>query len=358
MKTLKAVTLIAALSTAAAFAGDNTINIVGRANWQWKDNDVKKTGVSNSSSMNIDYLRTTFAGALTPTVKYFATADFLSANNSTAEGTKDAVDNTSAFIDEAFITKSFATGTGVTVGKKTVFIGGREYDYNNTDRYSVSYFQAATPANQVGLTLTQEVAGQTLIGQYFNGNKNAGQSTTTNAQSKYGYAVGWYGDLFGGWVKPIVAYTVLPESLGAATSTGGTRTNKGDDQFFGSGLQLVTPHNFILEADYNMLTEKAAIAGNKDLKTRSIVGLIRYSTERFAPFVKVMSDERKSDSVKTNKRFAYDAGVEFKEHKEDAIRYQLVYSGATVKDNLNTTELKSSPKVVWVGVKFDAAVLK
>jgi hypothetical protein len=355
MKILNAVTMMAILSTAAAFAGDNTINVVGRGNWQWKDNDVKKTGVSNSSSMNIDYLRTTFAGALTPTVKYFATADFLAANGT--DNAKDNVDNTSAFIDEAFITKSFATGTGLTFGKKTVFIGGREYDYNNTDRYSVSYFQAATPANQVGATLTQEVAGQTLVAQYFNGNRNAGQSATTNAQSKYGYAVGWYGDI-GGWLKPIVAYTVVPESLGAATSTGGVRINKGDDQFLGAGVQLVTPHNFILEADYNTLTEKAAIAGNKDLKTRSIVGQIRYAAERFAPFVKVISDERKSDSVKTNKRFAYDAGIEFKEHKEDAIRYQVVYSGSTVKDNLNTTELKSSPKVVWVGVKFDAAVLK
>lgn len=355
MKKLMIATVTAALATANAFAGDNTINVVGRAGWIYKDNDVKKTGTPNSSSFNIDYLRTTFAGALTPTVKYFATADFL-ANSSSA----DKVDNTSSYIDEAFITKSFATGTGVTVGKKTVLIGGREYDYNNTDRYTSSYVYSATPSNQVGLTLTQEMAGQTLMAQYFNGNKENG--TGKNAQSKFGYSVGWYGDLFGGFVKPIVAYTVVPEAKDAFTSldtgTTGSRANKGDDQYIGAGLQLLTPHNFLLEGDYNLLTEKEAATGKKDLKTRSIIGLVRYTTERFAPFVKVISDERKTDSTKTATRFAYDVGVEFKEKSEDAIRYHVVYSGATVKDNINTTEVKSSPKSILVGLKFDAAVLK
>lgn len=362
MKKLTTVAMIATMAAASAFAGDNTINVVGRAGWSWKDNDVKKTGTPNTSSFDIDYLRTTFAGAITPTVKYYATADFLGDSSSA-----DSVDNTSSYIDEAFITKTFATGTGVTVGKKTVFIGGREYDYNNTDRYSASYFYNATPANQVGLTLTQEVAGQTLVAQYFNGNKDNGTADTNN-QSKYGYSVGWYGDLFGGWVKPIVSYTVIPEAAGVSsggshtaggtTATGADRANKGDDQYIGAGLQLNTPHNVVLEADYNILTEKEAATGSKDLKTRSIVGLVRYTAERFSPFVKVISDERKTDSVKTNKRFAYDAGIEFKENSADAIRYHVVYSGATVKDNINTTEVKSSPKSILIGLKFDAAVLK
>jgi len=122
MKKLTTVAMIATMAAASAFAGDNTINVVGRAGWSWKDNDVKKTGTPNTSSFDIDYLRTTFAGAITPTVKYFATADFLGDSSSA-----DSVDNTSSYIDEAFITKTFATGTGVTVGKKTLFIGGREY---------------------------------------------------------------------------------------------------------------------------------------------------------------------------------------------------------------------------------------
>lgn len=355
MKRLVGVAMIATLAAGSAVAGENTINVVGRAGWQYKDNDVKKTGTANSSSMNIDYLRTTFAGVLTPSVKYFATADFLGDNSSA-----DKVDNTSSYIDEAFITKTFSFGTSVFAGKKTVLVGGREYDYNNTDRYTNSYFYNATPANQVGITLAHEIMGQTLMAQYFNGNKENG--TSANAQSKYGYSIGWYGDLFGGWVKPIVAYTVIPEAKNSFTSldtgTSGSRANKGDDQFLGAGLLLNTPHNFILEADYNILTEKSAATGNKDLKTRSIIGSIRYSTERFSPFVKIISDERKNESVKTAKRFAYDAGVEFKENKDDSIRYHVVYSGATVKNDINTSEVKSNPKSILVGLKFDAAVLK
>ncbi len=354
MRKLTIIPALVALAATAALAGDNTINVVGRAGWQWKDNDIKKTGTPNSSSFNIDYLRTTLAGAITPTVKYYATADFLG-DTSTA----DSTDNTSSFIDEAFLTKSFASGTALTVGKKTVFIGGREYDYNNTDRYTDSYFYSATPANQVGLTLTQEWKGQTIVAQYFNGNKNNGGATTANEQSKYGWSVGWYGELFDGWVKPIVSYSVIPEgTVGASTASGATRAFKGDDQFIGAGFQLNTPHNAVLEFDYNILNEKDAGTAKEDFKTRSFVGLVRYTAEKFSPFVKIISDERKTDSTKTATRFAYDMGIEFKEKSEDAIRYHLVYSGGTVKDNMNVNEVKSSPKSILVGLKFDAAVLK
>lgn len=352
---MKVLGMMLFLFSAHAFAADHTINIVGRAGWQYKDNDVKKTSKPSSSSFDIDYLRTVFAGAMTPSVKYFVSADFLGDNSQA-----DSVDKTSSYIDEAFITKTFASNTSVSVGKKTVLVGGREYDYADYDRYTNSYFYDTTPQNQVGLTLTQEVAGQTLMAQYFNGNKKNGN--TQNAQSKFGYSVGWYGELFGGFVKPIVAYTVIPEAKNSLTSldtgTTGTRASKGDDQYLAAGFQLVTPHNVIVEADYNLLTEKEAATSNKDLKTRSIVGLVRYSTERLNPFVKVISDEKKTDSVKTAKRFAYDVGVEFKEKSDDAIRYHVVYSGATVKENLDTTEVKSSPKAILVGLVFDASVLK
>ncbi len=348
-------TMIASMTAAGAFAGDHTINIVGRTGWKWNDKDSRTE--ANSSSFDIDYLRTSFAGAINPTVKYFVTGDLLETSS-----TKDNVDNTSAFIDEAFITKTFASGTGVTVGKKTVFIGGRDFDYSDSDRYTTSYFYDATPDNQVGLTLTQEWEGQTFVAQYFNGNKNNGG--TTNQQSKYGYSFGWYGELFGGWVKPIAAYTIIPEAAGADTSlkaagaTPDIRAGKGNDEFIAAGLQLNTPHNVVLEGDYTILTEKKAVAGDKDLKTKSIVGVIRYTAERFSPFVKVFSDERKNDGTKSNKRFAYDAGVEFKEKSEDAIRYHVVYSGSTVKDYTTGSEVKNSPKQIYVGLKFDASILK
>ncbi len=354
MKKLSAVALAATLISASAFAGDHTINAVGRAGWIYKDNDKV---ASNSSSFNIDYLRTTFAGAVTPSVKYFLTADLLG-NAGSAD--HDKVDNTSSYIDEVFVTKTFSFGTSLTVGKKAVLVGGREYDYADYDRYTSSYFKQATPGNQVGATVSHDIAGQTITAQYFNGNKLNGK--TENSQSKFGWAVGWYGDIAHGMIKPIVAYTVAPEAAGDATTiSGSARVNKGNDQFLGTGLQFNLPMGLTVEGDYNLLTEKDAagtITAKKDLKTTSIVALVRYSTDRFAPFVKFISDSKKNDSVKTNKRTAYDIGVEFKEAKDDAIRYHVVYSGATVKDNLDTAETKSSPKSILVGLKFDAAILK
>jgi hypothetical protein len=354
MKNLSSVAMIATLVSASAFAGDHTINAAGRAGFIYKDNDVKKTGTANSSSMNFDYLRTTFAGVVTPSVKYYLTTDLLAAS-----GANDTVDGTSAFIDEAFLTKTFSFGTSLMLGKKAVAAGGREYDYLNFDRYTTSYYFQATPANQVGATLSHEVAGQTLILQAFNGNKKNG--TTANAQSKYGYAAVWNGNLLNGMIKPIVGYTVAPEALGDSTTVTATRVNKGNDNFLSAGVQFNTPHDIMFEVDYNLLTEKDATGtttAKKDLKTTSIVGQIRYNAERFAPFLKYIADERKLDSTKTDSRMAYDVGVEFKESKDDAVRYHVVYSGSTVKSGINTTEVKSSPKSVMVGMKFDASILK
>jgi hypothetical protein len=340
-------------SVNAAIAGEHTINAVGRTGWSYRNNDTD--GVANSSSFNMDYLRTTFAGVVSPTVKYFLTVDLLGTTGN------DVVDGTSTLIDEAFVTKTFSTATSFSLGKKAVLIGGREYDYLNFDRYSLSGFYNATPANQVGLTVSQEFAGNIFIAQYFNGNKENGQ-TNTNAQSKFGYSAGWYGNILDGMIKPIAAYTVVPKAARTSATTGaGTRVNKGNDTFMAAGLQFNPRMGLMIEADYDLLIEKdaaGATTAKKDLKTTSMVGLIRYATDRFAPFVKFISDTSKLESIKTGSRLAYDLGLEFKESKDDMLRYHVVYSGASVKTGINTTTVKISHSSVLIGLKFDATILK
>ena len=357
----KLTTLAAAVTiiSAGAFAGEHTINAVGRTGWVYKDNDVKKTETVSSSSFNIDYLRTTFAGTVNPSVTYSLAVDLLGDSSS-----PDVVDGTSSLIDEAFITKTFSQGTSFTFGKKAVLIGGREYDYSDYDRYTNSAFYEATPETQVGATLSHEIAGQTLMAQYFNGNKDNGKTDSNgkiNAQSKFGYALAWYGDIASGLIKPIVGYAVVPEALGTATTTSTVRINKGDDTFLSAGVQFNLPSDLTLETDYDVLTEKDAsgtATAKKDLKTTSLVAILTYTSDRFSPFVKWISDESKTGSVKTGTRSAYDIGLEFKEGKDDMIRYHVVYSGSTVKTGINTTEVESSPSTIMVGLKFDAAILK
>lgn len=346
MKMLSAVAIIATLLSASAFAGDHTINAAGRTGWIYKDNDVEKTGTPNSSSFNFDYLRTTFSGGVSPTVKYYLTVDLL------GETGNDSVDGTPSLIDEVFITKTFSFGMSATLGKKAVFIGGREYDYLNYDRYTNSYFYDATPANQVGLTLSYDFADQIFMAQYFNGNKNNGNGGTVNAQSKFGYSLGWYGNFLNGMIKPIVSYAVVP------LAAGGTRTNKGDDQYIAGGVQVTMPHNVQFEFDYDFFNSKDAGASRADLKTTSMIGLVRYTGANFSPFLKFIKDTKKSDSAKIAERTAYDVGVEFKEATDETIRYHVVYSGSSVKDLSVTPSLKSSPKSILVGLIFDAAILK
>lgn len=351
MKIFCKLALAATIYSTAAQA--HTLNLVGRTGWRYQDND--SAGVANSSSFNMDYLRTTFDGDVSSSVKYYFTLDILAANGET-----DTTDNTSPFIDEAFVTKSLPSATHFSLGKKAVLVGGRENDYVDYDRYTSSAFKIAAPSSQLGLTVSQEFRGNTFIAQYFNGNKNNGhtENPPPNAQSKFGYAVGWYGNLFDGLVKPIVAYTVVPEGVGAPASNDLIRQEKGDDAFIGAGVQFNLPKDFIVEADYGLLNEKDAGASKTDLKTRSLVGLLRHSGERCAPFVKVISDEFKLGSVKTGSRLAYDLGVEFKESKDDMLRYHIVYTGSTVKTNMDTTTIKTNPSSIVAGLIFDAAILK
>lgn len=350
MKILNIIAVLAVIISTSVSAGDHTLNVVARTGWIYKDNDVEKTGVLNSSSFNIDYLRTTFSGVISPTVKYFFVADLLGDTNN------DTVDGTGTLIDEAYLTKTFTFGTSISLGKKAVLIGGREYDYLIHDIYSGSAFYNATPANQAGITLSQEMMGQTFLAQYFNGNKENGHANT-NAQSKFGYAGAWYGSFLNGMIKPIVGYSVVPETKEASSSSG-TRDNSGNDKYFSAGIQFNTPHNIVLELDYDTLTEKNAEVGNANLETISKVGLIRYTGEKMSPFVKIISDEIAISSVKTGSKLTYDLGVEFVENPEDMVRYHIVYSGAKEKSNMNTNEIKSSPSSIFLGLKFDAAILK
>lgn len=326
-----------------AFAGDHNIDFGGRSDWKLKNNDIDKTQDPNSSSFEINYLLTSFSGKLSPSYTYFISTDLLQSNTGS-----DVTNGTSAFIYEAYITKSFGEDMSVSIGKKTVLIGGREYDYFPYDLYTTSYIYNSAPDNELGVTLTKQVGEQLWMFQLFNGNKNNVTSKPlSNTQSKFGYSLGWYGNFLDKFIKPIVAYTVVPKGAG------GARTSKGDDVYIGGGVQFNTPHNFVLEADYGMLTENHFGGDGVHQKTKSIVGLIRYTGENYMPFFKMISDVITLDSAEKGKRSAFDVGVEYKPSNEDPVSYHIVYSGESIKSNVD-----SSPTSITVGLKFDASLLK
>ncbi len=95
MRVLTAITILAALFSAYAFAGEHAINIVGRTGWSYQDNN--SSTVANSSSFNFDYLRATFEGAVSQTVKYYVVTDFLGTTGN------DIVDGTPSLIDAAIL---------------------------------------------------------------------------------------------------------------------------------------------------------------------------------------------------------------------------------------------------------------
>jgi len=100
MKTL--ILLILAIVSNYATAGEHTLNARSRASWSHVDNDIAQTKVPSSSSFQIDYLNLTFAGNLSPSVKYEIMTDFLESN---PNSNTDTVNGTTQFIEEAFVTK-------------------------------------------------------------------------------------------------------------------------------------------------------------------------------------------------------------------------------------------------------------
>ncbi len=342
------------MSFHAAVAGINNLNIISRTGWRYLDHDLEKTGLPSSSSFDVDYLKTNFSGTLNPTVKYLVTMDLLESS-----GNKDVTDGTSSFIYEAYMTKSFSQGTTVAFGKKAVINGGREYDYVEYDLYSTSYFYQSAPENQVGITITQEFGDQSVAFQLFNGNKDkdAGANPIRNSQSKMGYSLSWNGNFLGGIIKPILGYSIVPEASGF-TYFDGQRHNKGDDEFAAVGVQLITPHNVVIELDYDQFVAKQAGTNRENLMTTSMVGQLRFTGENFFPFVKIISDKKKIDSTKMTERMAFDVGFEYQESKEDAFRYHVVYSGESLNDLSRSPNVKSNPQSIFIGLKFDAAVLK
>lgn len=161
----------------------------------------------------------------------------------------------------------------------------------------------------------------------------------------------WMGSYANGMVKSNVGYTVVPSS-----------TSNQSTDLLGAGLQFNVT-NFVIEADYGVVTSVKAATGNKDKKTTSIVGAVAYTgMETLTPFVKVMSEEYKQSNagLKSDKVFGFGLGVEYKEAKADAIRYHAVYTNVGHdKPTIGSeqTASKYTDATIMLGAKIDVNVL-
>ena len=150
---MKKISLLAitALLAANVFAGDHTLNLVSRDQWKYADNKPTASGIKSYSDFRINYLKLKGGGKLNEQTTYNFAFNVLSAN-----ATKDTTNNSSDFVDMAFMTVTLIPGTSFQIGKVGVLVGGREFDYSVADLYSYSAFANATPGGEVGLTFSQD----------------------------------------------------------------------------------------------------------------------------------------------------------------------------------------------------------
>ncbi len=330
----------AALMATSAFAGDHSINLQGRMSFVNRDRDIKKTAKPSDSRIEAERADLTFAGKLTANTKYT-----VGLNLAASDGAATS-DNTNNYIDSIYVTRTLAEGLTLDIGKRGLLGGGFEVTHGAIDQYAKSNYWTTvdTTGNQFGLTLDKEFMGHHVMVQLSNGNKGR-QVNSENSQSRMGWAAEWLGSYANGMVKSNVGYTVVPS----------TTSNQSTD-LLGAGLQFNVT-NFVIEADYGVVTSVKAATGNKDKKTTSIVGSVAYTgMETLTPFAKVISETKKqnTDGSKSDEIMAFGLGVEYKEAKTDAIRYHAVYTSEGHKPVGST---KYTNSTIMLGAKIDVNVL-
>jgi hypothetical protein len=343
---------VASLLSVGAMAADNTISATARMGLIVRDND--STIQRNSSAIEAEFFRMNFDGVLNTSTKYHMVLDPVVANSAT-----DVTTNISSFITELWINRAIGDATNLIVGKQKVLTGSMEYWYATPDVYTYSQFNSAVTGRTAAATLSHKIMGQEFKVQLANGNEDKrtgythayGETGTTLAgaksQSKFGYSFLYKGSVMDGMIKPILGYTVDP-----------TERAGGADTYLAGGAQ-VNAAGFTVEAEYDLKTLKKA-SGTDDKTVSSIVALVRHNGENFQPFVKFIADTKKTASVKTDARTAFDLGLEMKEVKDDSVRYHVVYSSQSTHSTVANVYTKDTakPSQIYAGVKFTADILK
>jgi len=341
----------ASLLTVSAMAADNTISATARMSLQSVSNDRTATGIENQSVIAAEYAKVFFGGTLNPSTKYYMTWNLT--QGSITDGT-DHKDATNKFVENIGIVRTFSEGLTLNLGKQQIIAGGMELTHSTADQYIQSNFSTTGNAlvRQFGANVGYTVADQAFNLQLTNGNAEA---RGAKGQSKYGYAATWAGNF--GMIKSKVGYSVRPS--GVATS--------GDVSLLGAGLQF-NLSQFVVEADYGVVTTKKGSTNTADMVSNSIAATASYTGhDLLTPFAKFVSDTNKTndDGSKNNTVTGFGLGVEYKEAKADAVRYHVVYSSAETKYETaamaTTAGLVSGTKktvgTILVGAKFSTSLL-
>jgi hypothetical protein len=312
----------------------------------WSHKDYDKTQ-SNKSLIAAEYAHLDFAGKLNASTTYYMDLN-LAGSESAGNAAYDA---TSSRIDAVGVVRTLAEGLTLNLGKQGFLVGGTEIMTAGQDQYVTSNFfdKADGLTTEFGATVSKEMMGQTFSVQFSNGNAT---SRSNNAQTKYGYAAHWGGNLMNGMIKPSVGYTVRPAYDVDSSST---TTDWREASMLGAGAEFNLIPTVKFAVDYGLLTAKKISSESGDSKESTIMAMAAYTGhELLTPFVKFSKDTFKPAGTKSKDITKLGLGVEFREAKNDAIRYHAAYVSETDKPVSGT---KHTYSTILVGAKFEANIL-
>lgn len=312
-------------------------------------------GKPNTTSFRLSRMRLDARGKMGELTSYRTRFRFDKANTAMF-----ARDNTSKFIDYAYISRKVADGAKLHFGKLATNTGGVEGYQSSADvqLYTIANEEADPIFYVTGVQATYDWEGQTFaltVGNpsidFLVDKDNDGDGDYMN-QDRNLYGVTYHGSFLEGSLLPIVTYFEDDHGL-----QGGLKQK---NTYMAVGAQYkIADFEFEADALMNKYNNKT-VDGQND-STDSYYALARYKWNGINPYVKYETSTKKAFTAgPTETKTDYKGltlAVEYYPVKEENFRYHAYYTERTEKaDTANAVEKKTS--ILYVGVRMVADILK
>lgn len=226
----------------------------------------------------------------------------------------NSFDKTDEGLDKMYVTRKVNDNISITVGKNAPTILSMENDYSGMDQYHYSQTNGEALGGNTGVTVSADVADQTLVFEL----KNSGFDQDN--QQTFAMNLAWYGNLMGGMITPIVSFSSIPSEKqeSATEETDGFTASQ-----YGIGTRVTLMDKLELEAEINNVTTPeydvttidattgvGTDATTYETKWDATILQARWRDKMFAPFVKFTQDSKDVDGEDVEDYTGTSAGVE------------------------------------------------
>ncbi len=354
--------VLALLSAVTVLSNAGTLNLDLRSDYQsenYNQGAKTATGVSDNNKFYIQTGRLDYQGKYSEQISYRARIRFAGKD----QGAMSKRDSTNATLDLAYVTDQFSENTSLTVGKFGSDVGGFEGTTNGADLYLAS--EAYTGTTYLGgvntgysdhLYYTGAKVTQ-LMGDHEFALHAANLPSDNMSGGKLAQNTNFIGGVYKGTLYEKNLGFMLSHHSARSTVTG-VVTMDTKTELSAAGVQYKL-EDFVIQFSYGLNSYRTT---SDNVNTvGSAAAIVRYSTQSWLPFVKVVSS---TEAIKTlasevrNKYLSYAIGTEYRHQAEDKFRYHALMQNRTMSPDSAVSPDSRNLTQVIVGIRIMADILK